>query len=89
MLMILQVFFLATLIRGHVMATNPLLYAVLWMLFVFVFSLFGTASFFAILFISFVHFLLAFGYFQLLEYLDNSSWWWLLMPFGAVVLILL
>jgi len=67
---------------------DPLLCAGIWAAATLFMSVMFSVSFtiFALLWAA-AAFLLALGYFALLDHLDTKGWWWVVMPFGAVVLI--
>jgi len=67
---------------------NPLLCAGIWAGALTAMAvLFSTSFNFVVLLWGAAAFLLSLGYFALLEYLEQTNWWWVVMAVGAVVLV--
>ena len=67
---------------------NALLCAAIWAIVSLVFAvLFSTAFHFSVLLWGGVSFLIALGYFSLLNFLDGKGSWWVAMPVGILVLM--
>jgi hypothetical protein len=68
---------------------NALLCAAVWGVAVLVLAvLFSTAFHLGVLLWGGISFLVALGYFSLLNYLEGKGWWWVAMPVGIIVLML-
>ena len=79
---------LVVLLMIHQQTSNTLLCAALWAIAAFVMSLiFGGEAVILDLVVGAASFLLALGFFALLEKLEDTGWWWVAMPAGGLVLI--
>ena len=67
---------------------NALLCAAVWGIAVLVLDVLVSTEFHVgVLLWGALSFLVALGYFSLLNYLDGKGWWWVAMPAGIVVLM--
>ena len=68
--------------------SSALLCAAIWAAGVFLMSLFVATDFgLRMIVMAAVAFLMALGYFALLDYLRGKGWWWVAMPVGGMILI--
>jgi len=68
--------------------SNAFLCAAIWAATVLLMSLFSVTEFgLRLVLVSAVAFLMALGYFVLLDYLREKGWWWVAAPVGALVLL--
>jgi hypothetical protein len=73
----------------HERTSNPILCAILWAGILLLVTVLLSTKFHAIVFLfALGWFLLALGYFSLLGHLRDKTSWWVAMPIGAVVLVL-
>lgn len=88
--MIIKLPILIGLMYLYVQTGRTMLCAVLLAIMALLFgSLFSGSFSLMILLNAGITFLIGFGYFSLLDYLEGSGWWWLAMPAGMVALLLL
>ena len=79
---------LVVLLMIHQQTANTLLCAVLWAIAAFLMSLiFSSSSVVLDLVVGAASFLIALGFFALLEKLEDTGWWWIAMPVGGILLL--
>ncbi|WP_346837100.1 hypothetical protein [Microbulbifer sp. SAOS-129_SWC] len=86
--MFIKIPLLAALIAALIQTGNPLVCAAIWAAAVLIFGVIGGGIGWWLLLASGLAFLLALGYFSLLDYLEGSNWWWPALIGGFVVVIL-
>lgn len=87
--MLIKIPLLVALIYAFIQTSNVMLCALLWGTAVLILGAIFSGLDIWLLAASGVSFLLAFGFFSLLEYLEGSNWWWLAMFAGLAVMIVI
>lgn len=89
MLILGQIGLLIVLVRASVSFSHPVSYALIWSFFALLGVVLTSPTLSVLLILVFAHFILATGYFYLLEYSDGSWWWWAIMLAGGWLLLML
>lgn len=86
--MLIKIPLIIALVYAFVQTGNAMLCALIWGAAVFILgALFGGLDLW-LLVGSGISFLLAFGFFSLLEYLEGSKWWWPALFAGVIAMLL-
>lgn len=90
MLFFIKIPFIIGLMYLFIHTKNAILCAAIWGIATFVLmTLLHSGFSWGILLVGVISFLIAMGIFALLDYLDETTWWWPVMLVGLAVLILI